>query len=54
MLLVIKLRRALKLFSIIYLAVELVVNRAIIFFIYIPIRIEANIERAVLVKKLML
>ena len=52
MLLVIKLRRALKLFSVIYLAVELVINRAIIFSIYILIRIEVNIEKAVLVKKL--
>jgi len=52
LLLVIKLRRALKLFSIIYLAVELVINRAIIFSIYIPIRIEADTGKAVLIKKL--
>ena len=49
-----KLRRALKSSSIIYLVVELVINRAIIFSIYISIRIEANIKRAVLVKRLIL
>jgi len=54
LLLVIKLRKALKLFSIIYLAVELVINRAIIFSIYILIRIEVDIERAVLIKRLIL
>jgi len=54
LLLVIKLRKALKLSSIIYLAVELVINKVIIFSIYMPIRIEVDIERAVLVKKLIL
>ena len=54
MLLVIKLRKVLKLFFIIYLAVELVINRVIIFSIYILIRIEADIERVVLVKRLIL
>ena len=54
MLLIIKLRRALKLSSIIYLVIELVINRAIIFSIYIPIRIEADAEKVVLVKRLIL